>query len=125
MRLLVYSSKHLVYKQYLNKKYQVSPLIYLILHIDLVQFQLNDPEPLLYHNEPIFREGEIVGYMTSGMYGHHLGGAIGLGYVHDVGGVDTAYVNEGTFEVLVAGEMVAASASLRPLYDPKSERIKA
>ena len=91
----------------------------------LVQFQLNDPEPLLYHNEPIFREGEIVGYMTSGMYGHHLGGAIGLGYVHDDGGVDAAYVNEGAFEVLVAGEMVAASASLRPLYDPKSERIKA
>ena len=59
------------------------------------------------------------------MYGHHLGGAIGLGYVHDVGGVDTAYVNEGAFEVLVAGEMVSASASLRPLYDPKSERIKA
>jgi len=90
----------------------------------LVQFQLNDPEPLLYHNEPIFREGEIVGYITSGMYGHHLGRAIGLGYVHNDGGIDAAYVTEGSFEVLVAGEMVAASASLRPLYDPKSERIK-
>ena len=47
----------------------------------LVQFQLKDPEPLLYHNEPILRDGEIVGYLSSGAYGHHLGAAIGMGYV--------------------------------------------
>ena len=47
----------------------------------LVQFQLTDPEPLLYHNEPIMRDGEIVGYISSGNYGHKLGGAIGMGYV--------------------------------------------
>jgi len=46
----------------------------------LVQFKLTDPEPLLYHNEPILRDGKIVGYLTSGNYGHHLGAAIGLGY---------------------------------------------
>ncbi|MGB1825188.1 MAG: GcvT family protein, partial [Candidatus Puniceispirillaceae bacterium] len=47
----------------------------------LMQFRLNDAQPLLYHNEAILRDGEIVGYLTSGNYGHHLGGAIGLGYV--------------------------------------------
>jgi glycine cleavage system aminomethyltransferase T len=36
---------------------------------------------MLYHNEPILRDGRIVGYLTSGGYGHALGGAIGLGYV--------------------------------------------
>ena len=47
----------------------------------LLQFRLKDPEPLLYHNEPILRDGIIVGHITSGTYGHHLKGAIGLGYI--------------------------------------------
>ena len=46
-----------------------------------LQFQLEDPDPLLYHNEPILRDGKIVSHLTSGNYGHHLGSAIGLGYV--------------------------------------------
>jgi len=91
----------------------------------LVQFQLNDPEHMLYHNEPIYKAGKIVGYVTSGMYGHHLGAAIGLGYVHEQDGVDAAYIQDGGFEIDVAGVRVPAIASLRPLYDPKSERIKA
>ncbi|MEM7057423.1 MAG: FAD-dependent oxidoreductase [Pseudomonadota bacterium] len=47
----------------------------------MVQFKLKDAEPLLYHNEPILRDGEMVSYLTSGNYGHHLGAAIGMGYV--------------------------------------------
>ena len=47
----------------------------------LLQFLLTDPEPMLYHNEPIYRDGELVGYTSSGMYGHTLGGAVALGYV--------------------------------------------
>ena len=47
----------------------------------LVQFRLRDPEPLLFHNEAIVRDGDIVGTVTSGNYGHTLGGAVGLGYV--------------------------------------------
>ncbi len=47
----------------------------------LLQFRLTDREPMLYHNEPILRDGGIVGHLASGAYGHHLGGAIGLGYV--------------------------------------------
>ncbi len=47
----------------------------------LLQFQLEDPEPLLFHNEPVLRDGQIVGYLTSGAYGHYLGSAVGLGYV--------------------------------------------
>ena len=47
----------------------------------LVQFLLADPRPLLYGNEAILRDGRVVGYLTSGAYGHHLGAAVGLGYV--------------------------------------------
>jgi 4-methylaminobutanoate oxidase (formaldehyde-forming) len=91
----------------------------------LVQFALEDPEPLLYHNEPIYRDGEIVGYTTSGNYGHHLGAAIGLGYVRHPDGVDADFVTSGRYEIEVACERFPARASLRPLYDPKSERVKA
>lgn len=90
----------------------------------LVQFKLNDPEPLLYHNEPIYRDGVIVGYLTSGMYGHTLGGAIGLGYVKNADGVDAAFVNEGRYEIEVAGRKFAADASLKPMYDPRNEKVR-
>ena len=90
----------------------------------LVQFRLTDPEPLLYHNEPILRDGEIVGYLSSGAYGHHLGAAIGLGYV-PCAGETAAEVLASSYEIDVAGVRVAAEASLRPLYDPKSERVRA
>jgi glycine cleavage system aminomethyltransferase T/glycine/D-amino acid oxidase-like deaminating enzyme len=89
----------------------------------LLQFRLKDPEPLLYHNEPILRDGEIVGYLSSGAYGHHLGGAMGLGYV-PCRGETAAQVLSSRYEIDVAGTRVAAEASLKPMYDPASERVK-
>ncbi len=90
----------------------------------LLQFRLNDPEPLLYHHEPIWRDGRQVGYLTSGNYGHHLGAAIGLGYVPCTPGEAPAEVLAASYEIEVAGERFPAEASLKPLYDPKSERVK-
>jgi len=90
----------------------------------LVQFRLTDPEPMLYHNEPVLRDGEIVGYLSSGAYGHHLGGAIGMGYVPCTGESAEA-VLASAYEVDVAGVRVKAAASLKPMYDPRSERVKA
>jgi len=85
-----------------------------------VQFQLRSPEPLLYHNEPIWRGDAIVGFIRSGMFAHTLGAAVGLGYVTDVAGT----VDADAYEIEVAGVRQAALASLRPLYDPKQERIR-
>ena len=90
----------------------------------LVQFQLVDAEPLLFHAEPIVRDGEIGGYLTSGNYGHHLGGAVGLGYVPVRDGESAKDMLASKFEIEVAGERFEAIASLKPLYDPKSERIR-
>ncbi|MEM1351008.1 MAG: FAD-dependent oxidoreductase [Pseudomonadota bacterium] len=90
----------------------------------LLQFRLQDPEPLLYHNEPVLRDGEIVGYLSSGAYGHHLGGAMGLGYV-PCAGETPAEVLASSYEIDVAGVRVSADASLKPMYDPKSERVRA
>jgi glycine cleavage system aminomethyltransferase T/glycine/D-amino acid oxidase-like deaminating enzyme len=89
----------------------------------LVQFKLTDPEPLLYHNEPIMRDGQIVGHLSSGAYGHHLGAAIGMGYV-PCEGETAADVLKSSFEIDIAGSRVKADASLKPMYDPSAERVK-
>jgi 4-methylaminobutanoate oxidase (formaldehyde-forming) len=89
----------------------------------LLQFRLTDPEPMLYHNEPLLRDGEIVGYLSSGAYGHHLGAAIGMGYVPCTGESADEVLASG-YEIDVAGSRVRAEASLRPIYDPKSERMR-
>ena len=93
------------------------------LDMRLVQFKLTDPQPLLYHNEPVLRDGEIVGFISSGAYGHHLGGAMGMAYV-PCKGETAAQLLASTYEVDVMGTRVKAEASLKPMYDPASERVK-
>jgi len=90
----------------------------------LVQFALQDSEPLIYHNEPIWRDGKLLGYITSGMYGHTIGAACGMGYLENEAGVSADFVNAGTYEIEIACERFSARASLKPLYDSKSERVK-
>ncbi|MFN3993723.1 MAG: FAD-dependent oxidoreductase [Tabrizicola flagellatus] len=90
----------------------------------MLQFRLKDPEPLLFHNEAIVRDGEIVGPVTSGNYGHFLGAAIGMGYVPAKGQTDDDILGS-TYEIEVAGQRHAAIASLVPMHDPNSERVKA
>ncbi|HTV71827.1 MAG TPA: FAD-dependent oxidoreductase [Rhizobiaceae bacterium] len=90
----------------------------------MVQFRLKDPQPLLFHNEAIVRDGTIVNTVTSGNYGYHLGGAMGMGYVPSPGESD-ADVLASTYEIEIAGERFAAEASVKPMYDPKAERVRA
>ncbi|PYF08131.1 4-methylaminobutanoate oxidase (formaldehyde-forming) [Rhodobacter viridis] len=91
----------------------------------MVQFRLRDPEPLLFHNEPILRDGKIVGQLTSGNYGHALGGAIGLGYVPCRPDETAAELLASQYTIDVAGRIFDAEASLAPLYDPQSTRVRA
>lgn len=90
----------------------------------LVQFRLDDPRPSLFHHEPILRDGRIVGTLSSANYGHHLGAAIGLGYV-PCPGLTEAETLAARWEIDIAGTRVPATASLTPLYDPKAERVRA
>ena len=89
-----------------------------------MQFKIDDPEPLLYHNEPILRDGKVVGRLTSGNYGHHLGGAIGLGYVPCEPGESVAEITGSRYEIDVAGQKVQAIASVKPLFDPTGARMR-
>ena len=91
----------------------------------LVLFALEDPEPLLYHYEPIHRDGEIVGYLTSGMFGHTVGAAIGMGYVGHEAGVTREWIEAGSYDIEIAGKRCPARASLAAFYDPERKRILA
>jgi 4-methylaminobutanoate oxidase (formaldehyde-forming) len=95
-----------------------------LLESRLVQFLLEDPGPLLYGSEPIYRDGELAGFLGSGGYGHTLGGSVGLGHLENEQGVTAEFVKSGAYEIEVAGVRYPARASLRPLYDPKGTRVR-
>jgi len=90
----------------------------------LVQFLLKSPDPMLYHNEPIWQGDRIAGYIRSGMYAHGLGGACGLGYVTAADGGTVGAIGAEDYEIEIAGVRYPATASLKPLYDPTNARIK-
>ncbi|MEE9448089.1 MAG: FAD-dependent oxidoreductase [Arenicellales bacterium] len=90
----------------------------------LIQFVLQDPDAMLYHHEPILQDGKIVGHLTSGNYGHTLGGSVGLGYVYSDNPINKKMIDNSVFEIDVAGERILASASLGAAYDPKALRMR-
>ncbi|NCF62900.1 MAG: FAD-dependent oxidoreductase [Gammaproteobacteria bacterium] len=90
----------------------------------LVQIFVKDPEPQLFHQEIVLRNGVPVGDVRAGSYGHTLGGAVGLAMIAG-DPVDAACLEEGDWEVEIAGRRYPAEVSLKPLYDPAMERIKA
>ena len=91
----------------------------------LVQIRVLDPEPLLYHAEPVYRDGEPVGYVRAASYGWTLGSAVGLAMVSGGGSpVTPDWLAAGTWEVDVAGTRHPIEVSLRPMYDPTSARIR-
>jgi 4-methylaminobutanoate oxidase (formaldehyde-forming) len=79
---------------------------------------------MLYSHEPILRDGNIVGHLTSGNYGHTLGGSVGLGYIEVEEEITADYINSGKFEIDVGGVRIAANASLSAMYDPRAERMR-
>jgi glycine cleavage system T protein len=90
----------------------------------LVMFTLDDPDPLLLGDEPIYRDGALVGRITSGAFGHTLGRSVGMGYVAHADGVDEAFLQAGRWELEIATERFPATAQLEPPYDPKSARVR-
>jgi glycine cleavage system aminomethyltransferase T len=90
----------------------------------LVQIFLRDPEPQMIHQEIVLRNGIPVGDVRAASYGHTLGGSVGLAMVEG-DPVDAAYINEGRWEVDIAGRIYPAEVSLKPMYDPGMEKIKA
>lgn len=90
----------------------------------LVQVLVKDPQPLMWHAEPVFRDGKPVGYVRAASYGHTLGGAVGLAMVEAGEPVTQAYLDGAEWTVEIAGQLYPAVASLRPLYDPQMLKVR-
>jgi 4-methylaminobutanoate oxidase (formaldehyde-forming) len=85
---------------------------------------LND-DKLLYGEEPILLNGESVGAITSGMYGHRIGASCAMGYIEMSAPITKTWLETQVFEIEVGWERYATHAQLEPLYDPKSLKVKA
>ena len=85
---------------------------------------MDDPDIVLVGRETILRNGEPVGYLSSGGYGYTLGKNIGYGYVRNAEGVDDDFLGSGEYELVVAMEQTPARIHLEPLYDPAGEKVK-
>jgi 4-methylaminobutanoate oxidase (formaldehyde-forming) len=90
----------------------------------LIQFRLEDPDRLLYHDEPIYRDGEVVGRTSSGMWSYVENRCLAMGYLNHRGGVTKDWLEAGTYEIEVAMERIPATASFRSFYDPMNERVR-
>jgi 4-methylaminobutanoate oxidase (formaldehyde-forming) len=90
----------------------------------LVCFVARDPAVVLLGRETILRDGEPVGYLTSGGYGYTVGAAIGYGYVRNADGVEDGYLQAGRYQLEVATERVNCDLHLSALYDPRGLRIR-
>ena len=91
----------------------------------LMGFTVDDPSVVLAGRETILRNGEPVGYLTSGGYGYTVGKNIGYGYVRNADGVSDEYLTSGTYELVVAAEKTPATLHFGPMFDPAMDKIKA
>ncbi|WP_421703006.1 GcvT family protein [Aliiroseovarius sp.] len=90
----------------------------------LLLFKLDDPEALVFGKEPILRDGEIVGRLTSASFGWSVGGGVGMGYVSRSDGASLKDLAGASYQIMVAGRAVSATASLRALIDPSNDRMR-
>ena len=88
-------------------------------------FVIDDPDALLLGRETILRNGEPVGYLTSGGYGYTIGKSIGYGYVRNEAGVTDEFLQDGNYELVIALDRVPAKIGLKPFLDPANTRVKA
>ena len=92
----------------------------------LLQILVDDPEPLMYHGEIVYRDGKIISDVRAASYGFTLGGSVGLFMAQDPDGkkITKRWVSEGDWSVDIAGKQYPAKVSIRPMYDPSNDAIK-
>ena len=89
----------------------------------LIQFRIEDPDLLTYHDEPIYRDGVVVGRISSSMWSATQDRCCAMGYVGHAAGITKEWLDAGSWEVNIGGRRVAVSTSIRSWYDPGNERV--
>jgi sarcosine dehydrogenase len=88
-------------------------------------FVIDDPDAVLVGRETILRNGQPVGYLTSGGYGYTIGKSVGYGYVRNEDGVSNGFLEDGDYELVIAMERFPARIGLKPFVDPANAKVKA
>jgi glycine cleavage system aminomethyltransferase T/glycine/D-amino acid oxidase-like deaminating enzyme len=90
----------------------------------LCSIKLQDSVSLMHHNEPVLRDGDVVGYVTSGAYSAHFQCSVGLGFIEPPKGVcNKAALTPGNYSVMIEGQAIPAEVSTQPFYDVNNERM--
>jgi dimethylglycine dehydrogenase len=75
-------------------------------------------------DEPIWHDGRVVGWITSGAYGHTVKRSLALGYVPANIAAATEGSAGGAFEVEIIGERRKAQRLSAPAHDPTGARMR-
>jgi 4-methylaminobutanoate oxidase (formaldehyde-forming) len=90
----------------------------------LIQIRVEDPDLLTYHDDPIFKNGNLVGRTTGGMWSMTESRCLTMSYVSNEDGVSKAWVNEGEWEIEIGMRRRKVTASVESFYDPRHERVR-
>ncbi len=90
----------------------------------LVQFRIEDEDLLTYHDEPLYRDGVVVGRVSSSMWSATQDRCCAMGYVNNEGGVSEDWLNGGRWETNIAGRRMPVSTSVCSWFDPTNQRPK-
>jgi dimethylglycine dehydrogenase len=86
-----------------------------------VSFAVDATDADVVGDEPIWHGGKVIGWVTSGGYGHYVERSLAQGYVPRALAGDTA---SGAFEIEILGERRAATIVPQPLFDPQGRRMR-
>ncbi|HEV7810018.1 MAG TPA: FAD-dependent oxidoreductase [Candidatus Limnocylindrales bacterium] len=86
-----------------------------------------DPDPEapadVIGDEPIWHDGDVVGWVTSGGFGHAVDASIALGYIPSALATPDG-AGAGGFEIEVVGRRRPARLQHEPLHDPQGLRMR-
>jgi sarcosine dehydrogenase len=83
----------------------------------LAIFTVDDPSVVILGRETIYRNGERVGWLSSGGFGYTVKQSIGYGYIRNPEGLDNDYIEAGKYELEVATIRMPCKVNLKPLLE--------
>jgi dimethylglycine dehydrogenase len=78
-------------------------------------------------DEPIWHDGSVIGWITSGGYAHHAACSVAMGYVPSALAKASGGANDsagGSFEIEILGNRRPARVQREPLFDADAQRMR-
>jgi 4-methylaminobutanoate oxidase (formaldehyde-forming) len=118
-----FGKRNFIGRDALTRQCDAGPIERRLVNVRVLRATLKDG-PYLLRNEPIWKEGSLVGHVTSGAWGFRLGGSFGIASVKRRGGVTADWLREGGFEVEIATVKYPIEVQFGGFYDPQNSRLR-